>query len=251
MIKYFITLLICLYVFTCVGADPQTQFEQANKTYRSGNYIKAIELYEQILKEKHRSAELYFNLGNAYYKQEEYAKAILNFERGRKMDPQNDDILFNLKMANLNTVDKIEPIPQLFYERWWESYVNTFDADGWAQIAVILLWTSLGFATLYIFAGSIVMKKTWFMSAFAGLFFYIFLMIVSHSADKQLNSNNAAIIINASAYVKSSPDGKSTNLFMLHAGTRIEILDQLQNWKKIKIANGNVGWINKEAVEII
>jgi tetratricopeptide (TPR) repeat protein len=243
--------IICFSAIKSFAADPKVLFEQANKTYRSGDYAKATELYEQILKDGHRSPALYFNLGNAYYKQENYAKAILNYERARKMNPQDDDILFNLKMANVNTVDKIEPVPQLFYEQWWENFVNTFDADRWSQWAVALLWIALVFAVLYLFASSIAMRKTWFMCAAFGFLGFILLLYVSYSANKQLNSNHAAIIMNPSAYVKSSPDDKSTNLFMLHAGTRIEILDQLQNWKKIKIANGNVGWISKEDVEII
>ena len=98
-------------------AEPKILFERANKTYRSGDYAMAVELYEQILKDGHRAPSLYFNLGNAYYKQENYAQAILNYERARKMNPQDDDILFNLKMANLNTVDKIEPIPPLLIKQ--------------------------------------------------------------------------------------------------------------------------------------
>ncbi len=243
--------VICISAIKSFGADPKILFEQANKTYRSGDYNKARELYQEILKDGHRSPELYFNLGNAYYKQENYAKAILNYERARKMNPQDDDILFNLKMAGMNTVDKIEPVPQLFYEQWWENFVNIFDADHWAQWAIGFLWLALIFAVLYLFASSVSLRKAWFMSAAFTLFGFILLLFVSDASNKQLNSNHEAIIMNPSAYIKSSPDEKSTNLFMLHAGTRIEILDQLQDWKKIKIANGNVGWVSKTDVEII
>ena len=247
-------ILFCLILITALKSfsSPTVKlFEQANKTYRSGDYVKAAEQYEQILKQGFRSPALYFNLGNAYYKQDNYAKAILNYERARKMNPQDDDVLFNLKMANLNTVDKIEPIPQLFYEQWWDSLVNRFDPDGWSQIAVAFLWLALILAILYLFAGSIALRKAWFVSASMSFLVFIFVLYLAYSSNKQLNSNHTAVIMNASAYVKSSPDEKSTNLFMLHAGTHIEILDQLQNWKKIKIANGNVGWISKEDVEVI
>ena len=252
MKKIVVILCFCCFAITkSFCADPKIIFDRANKTYRSGDYAKAVELYEQILKEGHRAPSLYFNLGNAYYKQENYAQAILNYERARKMNSQDDDILFNLKMANLNTVDKIEPIPQLFYEQWWENFVNTYDTDRWAQYAIGLLWIALVFAVLYLFAGSIEMRKVWFLSAAFSFLVCLFLVCISFSSNKQINDNHGAIIMNPSAYVKSSPDDKSTNLFMLHAGTHIEILDQLQNWKKIRIANGNIGWISKEDVEVI
>jgi len=246
--------IIFYFIFSSIVAfanNPQLLYEQANKIYRAGDYEKAVELYEKNVKAGNKSAALYFNLGNAYYKQENYAKAILNYERARKMNPQDDDVLFNLKMANMNTVDKIEPVPQLFYEQWWYSFISIFDVDQWAQIALTFLWLALVFAILYLFAGSIAFRKLWFISTTFTLISFFFLLFVCFSNNKQLNSNRAAIIINASAYIKSSPDDKSTNLFMLHAGTRIEILDQLQNWKKIKIANGNIGWISKEDLEII
>lgn len=246
-----ILFLVCFAITKSFCSDPKTLFDQANKTYRSGDYTKAVELYKQVLKEGYHSSSLYYNLGNSYYKQEDYAQAILNYERARKMNPQDDDILFNLKMANLNTVDKIEPVPQLFYEQWWSNFVNTTDADGWAKLAVMLLWIAVVLAVFYLFARSIAMRKIGFLSSAFALFTFLFLLFVSHIANKQLNDNHAAIIINASAYIKSSPDDKSTNLFMLHGGTRIEILDQLQSWKKIRIANGNVGWVSKEDVEVI
>ena len=36
----------------------------------------------------------------------------------------------------------------------------------------------------------------------------------------------------------------SEEVFELHEGTRVIILDELDNWKKIKIADGKVGWID-------
>ncbi|MCX6275765.1 MAG: SH3 domain-containing protein [Bacteroidetes bacterium] len=54
-----------------------------------------------------------------------------------------------------------------------------------------------------------------------------------------------------SAYVKSSPGENNTDLFLLHEGTRVDILDAYENWVKIRIANGSIGWLkNSETEEI-
>ena len=66
-----------------------------------------------------------------------------------------------------------------------------------------------------------------------------------------MNERKSAIIFSSGAYIKSSPDENSINLFMLHSGTRVDVLDELQNWKRIRIANGNEGWIPADAIEII
>ena len=57
--------------------------------------------------------------------------------------------------------------------------------------------------------------------------------------------------MSVSAYVKSSPGENNTDLFLLHEGTRVDILDAYENWVKIRIANGSIGWLkNSEAEEI-
>jgi SH3-like domain-containing protein len=55
----------------------------------------------------------------------------------------------------------------------------------------------------------------------------------------------------ASSYVKSSPDEKGNDLFILHEGTKVEVLDELNDWKKIRIANGTVGWIKSGDIEMV
>jgi SH3-like domain-containing protein len=55
-----------------------------------------------------------------------------------------------------------------------------------------------------------------------------------------------AIITNPSVNIKSSPDENSTSLFILHSGTKLQIMDKIQTWYKIKIENGNTGWIKDE-----
>jgi tetratricopeptide (TPR) repeat protein len=243
---------ILLLISGFVQAAPvSSEFQKANQYYRSGDYEHAISTYENLLKQGYSSAALYYNLGNAYYKQENVARAIINYERALKLTPQDEDILFNLRLANLNTVDKIEPLPQLFYEQWWEKFISLYSSDTWSLFGIAALWITFGFAVLFIFARRIWLKKTGFYSATFFLIAGILLLMAGRVQHKHMYSQQAAVVTETSAYVKSSPDEKSTNLFMLHAGTKIDIVDELQGWKKIKIANGNEGWINSQQLEVI
>ena len=234
-----------------IEASPKQKFADGNKEYRFGNYDKAITIYEELVKQGYRSAALYYNLGNSFYKSGNYAKAIVNFERALILKPQDDDIRFNLRLASLNTVDKIEPIPKLFYEQWWDRFISSFSSDTWSKIGIAACWLTLLFAGIYIFSNSVFFKKTGF---FISLFFGIsaaFILFTGQVQHARIYDHKTAVIIETSAYIKSSPEEKSTNLFMLHAGTKIEIVDELQGWKKIKIANGNIGWISNNDVEVI
>lgn len=54
-----------------------------------------------------------------------------------------------------------------------------------------------------------------------------------------------------SVYVKSSPDEKGIDLFIIHEGTKVEVLEELNNWYKIRLLNGNIGWLLSSETEVI
>ena len=59
-------------------------------------------------------------------------------------------------------------------------------------------------------------------------------------------------VINPSkAGVKSSPDDKSVDLFVVHEGTKVTVMDRIGIWKEVRIANGNSGWIQTKAIREI
>jgi SH3-like domain-containing protein len=54
-----------------------------------------------------------------------------------------------------------------------------------------------------------------------------------------------------SVNAKSSPDELSTNMFVLHEGTKVVLIDSVQNWKEIRISDGNKGWVPDFVLEEI
>jgi tetratricopeptide (TPR) repeat protein len=145
----FCTVLILIFAFVSISyAQDATMknFEQGNEAYQSGNYLKAIEYYNQIIDNGYQTSEVYYNLGNAYYKLKNIPEAILNYERALKVDPSDEDSEFNLRIANLQTLDKIEPLPKLFYQEWWESLSGWLSSGTWSFIMVIFVW--IGFISL-------------------------------------------------------------------------------------------------------
>ena len=43
------------------------------------------------------------------------------------------------------------------------------------------------------------------------------------------------------------PNKRAEILFLLHEGTKLEVVDALEGWSKIRIANGSEGWIENSA----
>ncbi len=243
--------MICFVFSNSDASAPLQQFENANKAYRSGDYPKATQLYEALISSGQHSSEIYFNNGNGYYKMQNFPSAILNYERAKRIDPLDEDLNYNLKIAYANTVDKIEPIPLLFYERWGNAFLLSFRPSTWSWIAIVFLWISLAFGIWYLFAQTISTKKSSFLTGSCTLILALLIFALASCSHKKNYGQKSAIVMDANTYIKSSPDIKSTNLFMLHGGTKIEVLDEASGWKKIRIANGNSGWVEGKSVAVI
>ena len=247
------TLLIAamLIALLSYASENQLIIARANKAYTDGMYNNAVDLYKQVISSGFESWELYYNLGNSYYKLNDFPSAILFYEKARKLNPGNEDIDFNLKVTNNKITDKIEPLPELFYKRWSRALVELFPVDTWARIVVLFFLLSLASALLYFISQRIFLKKIGF---WAGIVFFISSLVsfnFSYQNYLALQDNTEAIVFTPTVTIKSSPDEKSIDLFVLHEGTKVRILDNIGTWYEIRIANGSVGWLPSSAVEKI
>lgn len=251
MKKIWFLLLILLPVLTNAQDKAMAEFSKANAAYRSGDYVGAAGIYENVLKSGLQSGSLYYNLGNCYYKMGETAKAVLAYERAKKFMPDDEDLAFNLRIAYSGTVDKIEPVPQLFYQRWWTEFLNWMKPSSWAWWSVLFLWLAAALSIGYLYARSISSRKLTFLSSGILLISATLLFVIAGCSYNAIHKQESAVIMQASITVHSSPDEKSTKLFILHAGTKIQVTDELGGWKQIRIANGNSGWVQEQSLEMI
>jgi tetratricopeptide (TPR) repeat protein len=234
------------------SADEAAQrFEQANQFYLQAKYPDAVAQYEKIVQSGFESGELYFNLGNAYYKSGNIQKAILNYERARQLLPRDEDVQFNLQLANLQVVDKIDAVPRLFVYRWADSMLALFSLStmGWIVYSFFIL-TLAAFA-FFLYARTYPQKR---LSMFAGLVFStaLILTMIGYGVQSYKESNTEfAIVMSDVANIKAAPDSKGNDLFVLHKGLRVQVLDSVNHWRKIRLADGKVGWIPEEDCESI
>ncbi len=248
--KKLVSILYFLLTAFATFADEAT-LSQANQQYADGKYEEAIKLYEQILQGNMESAEVYYNLGNACYKTGKFTRAIINYERAKLLAPNDDDIRFNLEIANQHVVDAIEPLPKVFFIRWWNNLSNQFSADGWAKINVITFILTLILAGFFFFSTVSGIKRASFWTGIAMLAISIFSFNFAARQEKRMTEHRFAIITQASVTVKSSPSEGGTNLFLIHEGLKVEILDNLGTWNQIRLADGNQGWLPGSSMEKI
>ncbi len=244
--------LILLALFISVGSFAQNALmDKANQHYTSEEYKLAVESYEELLKTDVESAELYYNLGNSYYKTGQVTKAIINYERAKLLAPGDEDIQFNLELANQHVVDAIEPLPQVFFIRWWKNITNLTSVDNWAKISVVSFVLFLILAGIFAFTRTASVKRFTFWIGILILLVSIFSFNFAASQKKQLTQHEYAIIIQPSITVKSSPSETGTDIFVIHEGLKVQVKDSLGNWREIRLADGNQGWLPASSIEQI
>ena len=224
---------------------------EADSAYQQEHYQQAAQLYEQLLK-RGESADLYYNLGNAYYRMDDITHAVLAYERALLLSPGDNDVRFNLQMARSKTIDKIVPESEMFFITWYHSLVRLMSVDAWARTAIVALFCAMLLALVYFFAQRIWLRKVGF---FAGVLFFVVFLIANIFGFQQkqlLNHRTGAIIIHSAVPVKSTPSKNGTDLFILHEGTRVNILDDtMRGWREIRVADGKSGWVEIKEIEVI
>ena len=252
MFKKVTILLGALIVLSLqVKASNNELFTKANEYYKKGAFDTAVVCYESIVKSGQESAELYFNLGNSYFKLKQNARAIVNFERAHKLSPEDEAISANLELANALLTDKINVLPEFFLNKWYKKVLCIYTADKWAKISISAFIFTLVLLLVYFFSRFILLKKISFWFAVIALGVSATSLSMAYKQEQLYISEKSAIVITASVTVKGSPDEAGTDLFVIHDGLKVEIIDQVGNWRNIKLPDGNKGWLKLSDIEVI
>lgn len=241
-----------LFVFIGISAVAQNAvWDMANEAYSREEYDKAIELYRKAGETSGVSSTYYYNLGNAYYKNGEIANAILNYERALILNPKNEDVRFNLALANMKVVDRIEPTGRFFLSVWIESIQNLCSSNVWAIVGIALFFVFAIGVSVYFFMQNITIRKFGFFGAIVFLLLSLSAIYFSAQQEKNMTVRDKAIIFAPTVSAKSSPSESGTDLFILHEGTKVSVVDKVSTWTEVRLADGTRGWIPTKSMEVI
>jgi tetratricopeptide (TPR) repeat protein len=245
--------LLCLIIIIVITSQSAYSselddllFKKGTELYGNKKYQEAAEVFEKIVDKGVNSPELFYNLGNCNYRLGKTAPTIYYYEKAAKLAPSDEDIAHNLMIANLRTIDKFDEVPAFFINAWINDIRDSRTSGEWSVLAIIFLWIAMALLAGFLMFYSVTIKKVLFASAILSML--LFMGSLSMSVMKSINDkkNITAIVFSASAYVKSSPDFDGTDLFILHEGSKIQILDEIkqgEKWSKIRLPNGKTGWM--------
>jgi tetratricopeptide (TPR) repeat protein len=245
MKKHISFLIAFLSAFLGFAQAPDS-LTAANGFYQAEQYESAIRSYESIVEKGYSSEALFYNLGNAYYKNGQIARSILNYERALLLDPNDEDVIQNLSIANLSTVDRFEKLPQPLIRAAYQGFFKALTPANWSVVALLFLLFSLGAAYVYFFTSK---RRLGFTAALVSFLLFGLSLAMAYQHQSYRENNQAAIVLNASVYAKSGPSAKAEDVFILHEGTKLLVIETFEDWKKTRLPDGKIGWLPMGSIE--
>lgn len=250
MTKKFFTMLVLVSCY--LGFSQNTAlFEKANKLYNDGKYQEALEIYGTIEKSNEHSAALYFNLGNCHYKLNQIAPSIYYYEKALLLNPGDEDVLINLQYAQNMVIDEVTELPKNNVSKFFDGLLFGFHYRVWAVLSIVFMALFAVLFILYYYQQASGKKRLFFAM---GMLAFLFSGLSVFNAFRQqniINNQNPAIVFSKEVSVKAEPNLRSSEAFLLHEGTKVEVLDHLEEWKKIRLADGKTGWLTEDTIKEI
>ena len=227
-------------------------WNKATEAYSAGQWDIAVQNYSAIASAGLESASLYCNIGDAYFKAEDYPHSILYYERALKLDPSYDDARYNLEIASEQIQDRIDAVPEFILKSWTKNICYLLDSDAWAGISIAFFAAVLAMLLLFLLSVRPGARRTGFFVSIVAVLLAAMAFGFSVWQKSDYEKADSAIVMRPVSSVKSSPSSESsTDLFILHEGTKVRILDEVGDWRNISLADGRQGWMLSDDMEII
>lgn len=238
-----ILVLLLVITSTLNAQNVDSLFVKANNLYKTAKYTEAIEVYKTIENTNQISSDLYYNLGNSYYKLNKVGPAIFYYEKALLLNPDNEDVKNNLVFAKRLALDNIEPLPKTVFQKLNKNYLQALTYNQWAIVVVVFSFLAGVLFLLYYFAYSPGRKRLFFITSMLSFLFLAISLVITYNQFSYNKNTKEAIVFAEESEVRNAPTYNSEEVFVLHEGTKVFVLDAVDDWKKIKLVDGKQGWI--------
>ena len=143
-------------------------------------------------------------------------------------------------------------MPEFILKTWTRDLCYVLDSDTWSVISLVFLALTAVSVLLLFLSSSLALRRTGFFTAIVSFLLMVMSLSFAFWQKADYSRKDGAIIMTPVVSVKSSPSSEaSTDLFILHEGTKVLILDEVGGWRNIELADGRQGWMKGDDMEII
>lgn len=243
-------LLICLITLSlstlALASENARTFMQGTEAYRNSDWPRAIEAFESLAYSGVDNGRLFYNLGNTYLKNDDLGRALLWYERALKRIPDDPDLRFNYDYAlTLTTDERGQKESPLLYILFFWKYQLSHSTIRWITMGLnAALWivlSGLRWRKKRLLRPSIIIISTATVIFTAtATFNYIEATRIRH-----------AVILPAEVAVRSGFSDTATQLFLLHAGTKVRVERESTTHLLVRYTSDKIGWVKKADAGVI
>ena len=238
--------LLLTVAATAPASQSARTFMEGTKAFQNGDWPAAIAAFKRLADGGVDNGKLFYNLGSAYLKNDDIGNAMLWYERALKRIPDDPDLRFNYDFALTLTKDergeKESPLLQILF--FWK-YQLSHSSVRWIAICLN--------AALWIALSVLVFRKRRLSRPFVILIAAATLVFSATAVYNYVEAAQVryAVILNEQAAVRSGFTDTATQLFVLHAGTKVRIARETDTHLLIRYTEDKIGWVKRSEAGIV
>jgi len=228
------------------ASETARSFIEGTEAYRSGDWPRAIAIFEAIAARGVDNGQLDYNLGNAYLKNDDIGRALLWYERALQHIPDDPDLRFNYDYALTLTKDErgMQASPLLQIVFFWKYQLSPASVRWAALLLNAIFWISL---TALMVRRKHLLRPTVVLLALASILFSA-TAVFNYVERSHIRH---AVILPAEVAVRSGFSDSATQLFLLHAGTKVRVERESDTHLMVRYTADKIGWVKKTDAGVI
>jgi tetratricopeptide (TPR) repeat protein len=238
-LAWFLLIALCFAPAVCTGAETPKAFQEANLSYRIGDYAKAAELYGSLIEQEPRVAAFYYDLANTFVRLGKMSRAILNYEKALRLDPRNGDIRENLRYTRGLLEYRVEDTRN-WYLKATEVVLKYVTEREVHTVVLTVLFIFLAGGILYFLSGRGVFWNPWQQFVFIVL---LLAALVAFGKQVQSNMIRDAIVMQKECEARYGPSEHDQVAFRMGEGIKVFVMDRREDWSRVLLTNGESGWV--------
>lgn len=231
---------------TVQASEAARTFMNGTEAYEKGDWQSAIVAFESLADQGIENGKLFYDLGNAYLKNGDLGHALLWYERAKKRIPDDPDLYFNYEYALTLCKDEqgetTSPLLRILF--FWKYQMRPSSVLWVAIVLNAALWIAMSVLAIRkkpLLRPSIVLLA-------AGTI--LFTATELYNAYEAVRIHNA-IILPEAVSVRSGLTDSATELFVLHAGTKVRVERESDTHIMIRYTKDKIGWVKQSEIGVI
>ena len=216
-------------------------FDAANRLYFEGKFAEAATTYGMLAQSGQTSPALYFNWGNALFKSGQLGRAIAAYRQAEALTPRDPDVRANLQFArNQRLGPTLSPAKS-------HQWLRKLTLNEWATLATVAIWIFFG-ALAFLQWRPLPRTPKGLLAALSAT--ALLLCGCAGAALYDSKAEQVAIVVTSDAVVRNGPLDAGANVFTVHDGAELAVVDQHDDWLQVEADAGHIGWIKKDQVVV-